>query len=411
MDLRKHFSPLDGANESGGSNSKRARRDCRDVVEPKGKSKKGSSKKNTKETLASRSNAADASKTAQCKRTQDARASSKKKKKTKSSTKGVVEDTTEYEVERIVSCREDGKGGMEFLVRWKGYKSTDDSYVPETAFAQHPRCLSEFFETTTPTSTTLRRLASIPKVLHPSNRGNPQLHALRLGLTQSALIAAKVDTGLQARDLRIAKEARRIPKDQPNTRELITKAPADDMAMLVDEILPFYNDVASEAAILLLQEQLVEAKQAPKKVVKARKLVDSWTGTIRRMAIRLDTLVVALSAERDATTTAAKETFRRRVMSIYSEICDTNDLRTQYPSVDHFANYPLHNLEAHEQVIVVNKNGTEHQKKPHWECCVCKASGQQSLFTSSSLNHVKNHILRQHHRDRANPAPDGSCRH
>lgn len=171
------------------------------------------------------------------------------------------------------------------------------------------------------------------------------------------------------------------------------------MAMLVDEILPFYNDVASEAAILLLQEQLAEAKQAPKKVVKARKLVDSWTGTIRRMAIRLDTLVVALSAERDATTTAAKETFRRRVMSIYSEICDTNDLRTQYPSVDHFANYPLHNLEAHEQVIVVNKNGTEHQKKPHWECCVCKASGQQSLFTSSSLNQVKNHILRQHHRD------------
>lgn len=49
-----------------------------------------------------------------------------------------------YEVERIVDRRKNKKGKTEYLVRWKGYESEDDTWEPEQHLVNCEECMDEF---------------------------------------------------------------------------------------------------------------------------------------------------------------------------------------------------------------------------------------------------------------------------
>ena len=55
----------------------------------------------------------------------------------------VIEGQLEYEVDHIVNHRRMGET-LEFLVRWKGYKPSDDTWEPESNLKNSPKLLKEY---------------------------------------------------------------------------------------------------------------------------------------------------------------------------------------------------------------------------------------------------------------------------
>nr|4HAE_A Chain A, Chromodomain Y-like protein 2 [Homo sapiens] len=49
-----------------------------------------------------------------------------------------------YEVERIVDKRKNKKGKWEYLIRWKGYGSTEDTWEPEHHLLHCEEFIDEF---------------------------------------------------------------------------------------------------------------------------------------------------------------------------------------------------------------------------------------------------------------------------
>ncbi|CAI7904899.1 unnamed protein product, partial [Closterium sp. NIES-54] len=67
----------------------------------------------------------------------------------------LVNDELEYEVEYVPAHRRRRHGALEFLVRWKGYDPSEDSWVSEEDMSNARRSLSDYLVKQGVTSTTL----------------------------------------------------------------------------------------------------------------------------------------------------------------------------------------------------------------------------------------------------------------
>ena len=54
-----------------------------------------------------------------------------------------VEDGPEYEVERILEHRA-RRSGVQYLIRWKGYDPSEDSWLPESDLRNAPEVLNAY---------------------------------------------------------------------------------------------------------------------------------------------------------------------------------------------------------------------------------------------------------------------------
>lgn len=69
----------------------------------------------------------------------------KKVAKSKTPVKSSAKKTSQYEVDAIIDVRESKKGRKEYLVRWKGYGPSDDTWEPERNL-KCPTLLQQFKE-------------------------------------------------------------------------------------------------------------------------------------------------------------------------------------------------------------------------------------------------------------------------
>jgi Chromo (CHRromatin Organisation MOdifier) domain len=57
----------------------------------------------------------------------------------------LVEGEEYYEVEEILEARRPRRGGLQFLVKWKGYPTEENTWEPERNLAKSPEALAEFY--------------------------------------------------------------------------------------------------------------------------------------------------------------------------------------------------------------------------------------------------------------------------
>nr|XP_014280533.1 chromodomain Y-like protein isoform X2 [Halyomorpha halys]XP_014280534.1 chromodomain Y-like protein isoform X2 [Halyomorpha halys] len=118
---RKSASTNNSTDDSRGSIKLRARKPPPPPATPKTPDKKSAAKKSAKKTPA------------------------KKVAKSKTTVKSPAKKTSQYEVDAIIDVRESKKGRKEYLVRWKGYGPSDDTWEPERNL-KCPTLLQQFKE-------------------------------------------------------------------------------------------------------------------------------------------------------------------------------------------------------------------------------------------------------------------------
>ncbi|GJP82992.1 hypothetical protein CLOP_g13204, partial [Closterium sp. NIES-67] len=60
----------------------------------------------------------------------------------------LVQNELEYEVESVLAHRRHRNGAVEFLIRWKGYDPSEDSWVPESDMGNARRPLHDYLKLT-----------------------------------------------------------------------------------------------------------------------------------------------------------------------------------------------------------------------------------------------------------------------
>lgn len=236
---------------------------------------------------------------------------------------------------------------------------------------------------------------------HPSIADHVQVQSLRTSLLQASIVQADVHTVAEIAKKKAVTALRRLPKDQPGIKASmmdIRDSDTDNFIVMMEEILPYYNDIVSQVNMLRLDEQQRQHQRGapPPKPKRVRKLFRKWEMEVRDMVVSLDQAVNACQAAQASKIADVKASWTKKACLAYDQAINTTRLSKDLPMAD-LHNFPMHNLDSSDQVVAIYPEGTKKNPAPHWECLVCKKAGLKFSFSSNTVECIKRHILRQEH--------------
>lgn len=171
-----------------------------------------------------------------------------------------------YEVERIVDRRKNKKGKTEYLVRWKGYESEDDTWEPEQHLVNCEECIDEFnrHHTEKQKESTLTRTNRTS----PNNARNQISRSPNRNFSKTSPESLVIGKDHESKNSHLLAAGQKFRK---KTAPSLSKRKNTDLAKSGIKILAPKSPIKSRAAVEGFQsdspEQLDPVEQAPEDTV------------------------------------------------------------------------------------------------------------------------------------------------